>query len=197
MKILFVIFAYLLGSFPSGYILFRLSEKKDIRGYGSRSTGATNVLRVKGLKFALPVALVDVIKGALPVFLAMGLFPNYTLALASAFAAVLGHCFPVYLRFRGGKGVATSMGAYALLAFKPFLVSLALFLLIIALTRFVSLGSLVSTFCFPLSALLFHQEMGMVIWGLAIFLLVFFKHRENIQRLMKGEERKLGQKVKV
>jgi glycerol-3-phosphate acyltransferase PlsY len=197
MKILFVIFAYFLGSFPSGYILFRLSEKKDIRGYGSQSTGATNVLRVKGFKFALPVVIVDVIKGALPVFLAMEFFHDQTLALASAFAAVLGHCFPVYIRFRGGKGVATSMGVFALLAFKPFLVSLALFLLIIALTRFVSLGSLVSTFCFPFLALLFHQEMGLVIWGLAIFLLIFFKHWENVQRLMKGEERKLGQKVKV
>jgi glycerol-3-phosphate acyltransferase PlsY len=197
MKILFVIFAYLLGSLPSGYILFRLSEKKDIRGYGSQSTGATNVLRVKGLKFALPVALVDVAKGALPVFLAMELFHDQTLALASASAAVLGHCFPVYLRFRGGKGVATSMGAYALLAFKPFLLSLALFLLVGGLTRFVSLGSLIATFCFPLLALLFHRELELIIFGIAIFLVVLFKHKDNVRRLVRGEERKLGQKVKV
>ena len=127
MKILFAILSYLFGAFPTGYILYYLSEKKDIRGYGSQSIGATNILRLKGWFFTIPVIFVDILKGFLPVFLGLKLFPDNRFALLCGFLAVLGHCFPVYIRFKGGKGVATSVGMYVALAFKPLLIGIAVF----------------------------------------------------------------------
>lgn len=126
MKILFLLASYLLGSLPIGYILFWISEKKDIRNVGSGSTGASNLFRLKGWKFALPALLIDVLKGVLPAYLALRVLSDIRLAALAALLAVLGHCFPVYLKFRGGKGVATTMGAFAVLAFEPFLISLAI-----------------------------------------------------------------------
>ena len=93
-------FAYLLGAVPTGYLLFRLQEKKDIRSYGSQNIGATNVLRVTGWKLALPVVLFDILKGAVPVFLGLQLSSELWVACTAGFLAILGHCFPVYIRFR-------------------------------------------------------------------------------------------------
>jgi len=149
MKYIFLFAAYLLGSVPTGYILYRLKEKKDIRGLGSTNIGATNVLRVSGWKLALPVALSDVLKGAIPVYLALRLFPEPWVAYAAGLLAVLGHCFPVYIRFRGGKGVATSVGAFAVLAHLPLLCAIAVWIIVVALTRFVSLGSLAAFLSLP------------------------------------------------
>jgi len=195
MKILFAVLCYLFGAIPSGYILFRLSEKKDIRRFGSQATGATNVLRLKGLKYAIPVLLFDVAKGFLPVFLALKLFEDLILALICGFLAVIGHCFPVYIKFKGGKGLATTLGAYALLAFKPALLSLAVFLIAVGISRYVSLGSLLAVLSFPAFALLFKEEIQVVYFGIALFILVAFMHRENIARLIKGTERKIGEKA--
>ena len=195
MKILFAVLCYLFGAIPSGYILFRLSEKKDIRRFGSQATGATNVLRLKGLKYAIPVLLFDIAKGFLPVFLALKLFEDLILALICGFLAVVGHCFPVYIKFKGGKGLATTLGAYALLAFKPALLSLAVFLIAVGISRYVSLGSLLAVLSFPGFALLFKEEIQVVYFGIALFILVAFMHRGNIARLIKGTERKIGEKA--
>lgn len=194
MKILFAIASYLLGAFPTGYILYYLSEKKDIRGYGSQSMGATNMLRLKGWFFAIPVILVDILKGFLPVFFALKIFPDKRFALLCGFLAVLGHCFPVYIRFKGGKGVATSVGMYAALAFKPLLVGIAVFVLVIALTRYVSLGSILAMLSLPISIYLIQGNQEVAILGIAIFLLIVIKHSGNIRRLVGGNERKLGER---
>lgn len=195
MKNLFIVLAaYLIGSIPSGYLVFRIGRKKDIRGLGSRSTGATNVLRLAGWRYALPVLVGDVLKSALPVWLVLRFSGDRRLALAVAFAVALGHCFPVFIKFRGGKGVSTAMGAYAVLATPLFAVSLAIFAVVIAATRFVSLGSLLAILSFPLLALLWKSDRELAVLGLAIFLLVAFRHSGNIQRLVAGRERKLGEK---
>ncbi len=196
MSILFVVLAYFIGSIPSGYVFFRLGEKKDIRGFGSRSTGATNVLRLKGWKYAVPVAVLDVLKAALPVWLALRLFEDRRIALAAAFLVMLGHCFPVFIRFRGGKGVSTAMGAYVVLAPVPFILSLAVFVGVIAVTRFVSLGSLLATLSFPLLAYFLNGDGELALLGLAIFIVIVLRHRGNIKRLLKGQERKFGQREK-
>ncbi|MFB0566179.1 MAG: glycerol-3-phosphate 1-O-acyltransferase PlsY [Candidatus Aminicenantaceae bacterium] len=196
MKIIFLLFSYLLGSIPSGYILFRISDKKDIRDFGSGSTGATNLFRIKGWKWTLPAIIIDILKGALPVYLALRIFSDLRFSLLCAFLAVLGHCFPVYIKFRGGKGIATTMGAYAVLGFKPFLLSLATFLLVIAISRYVSLGSLLSTFFYPFFAFLFHKEGEIIILSALLFLIIALRHSGNIKRLIEGNERKLGEKVK-
>lgn len=195
MKIFFALFSYLFGSLPTGYILFSISEKKDIRSFGSRSTGATNVLRLKGWIYALPVILMDVIKGFLPVFLALRLFPDKKFALLCGFLAVLGHCFPVYIKFRGGKGVATAVGVFLALAVKSLLICIAIFLLVILLTRYVSLGSILAMLSLPISIFIIQGDIEKTLLGFAVFLLVALRHTGNIQRLIKGSERKLGEKV--
>lgn len=197
MKALFIVVAYCLGAVPFGYVLFRLSEKKDIRLFGSRSTGATNVLRLKGWKYAAPVVAFDVLKAAVPVWLALRLFDDRRVALAAAFMAVLGHCFPVFIRFRGGKGVSTAMGSYAVLAPLPFSLSLVIFVSVIAWTRYVSLGSLLAALSFPAFALLIQRDGELALVGLAVFLLIALRHAGNIGRLSRGEERKFGQRLEA
>lgn len=194
MKILFALFSYLFGSFPTGYILYYLSEKKDIREYGSQSIGATNMFRLKGWIFAIPVISVDILKGFLPVFLALKLFPDKRFALLCGFLAVLGHCFPLFIKLKGGKGVATSVGVYLVLAFKPLLIGIVVFLIIIALTRYVSLGSIMAMLSLPLSIYFVQGNLEAAILSIAIFLLIVIRHGGNIRRLVDGNERKLGEK---
>lgn len=197
MKIAFLVLAYCLGALPFGYLLFRWSEKKDIRKFGSGSTGATNVLRLKGWRYALPVVLFDVLKAAIPVWLALRLFNDRRLALITSFVVVLGHCFPVFIRFRGGKGVSTAMGSYAVLAPLPCFSSLVLFVVVIAWTRYVSLGSLLATFSFPGFVLLFGPSRELSLLGATMFALIAFQHRQNIRRLLRHEECKLGRTQRV
>jgi acyl phosphate:glycerol-3-phosphate acyltransferase len=194
MRILIAIAAYLVGSIPTGYLLVRLTARKDIRQFGSRSMGATNVLRVKGWKIALPVAAFDVLKGFLPAFFALKYSGDPAFAAFCAFLSVIGHCFPFSIGFKGGKGVATSLGAYAAIAWIPLLACIGFFLIVIAVSRYVSLGSLVGSLAFPFIVLLTGGQKGVVAVSLAIAVLVFFQHRGNIGRLVKGTERKLGDK---
>jgi len=196
MKIALALFSYLIGSIPFGYLFFYFSEKRDIRKFGSRAIGATNVLRLKGLKYALPVGFADFLKGFIPVFLALEIFHDKNLALACAFLAVLGHCFPVYIKFKGGKGIATMFGAYFLLAFKPFLLTVAIFLIAAGISRYVSLGSLLAALSYPFFIFLFSEEVKIAYLAFALFFLTVLMHWGNIKRLIKGEERKLGEKAR-
>jgi glycerol-3-phosphate acyltransferase PlsY len=194
MKILFLVGSYLVGSIPTGYIVVRLRARKDIRQLGSHSTGATNVFRLTGLLFALPVIVVDVLKGFLAPYLAMHFFGDLRIALAAGVLAVLGHCFPVYIGFRGGKGVATTMGVFLYLCFPGTLLSAAVFVLVIALTRYVSLGSLLAAFSYPIWTLVFNRVTGIFYGSAFLALIIVFRHAGNIERLITGRERKLGRK---
>ncbi|MGB8952814.1 MAG: glycerol-3-phosphate 1-O-acyltransferase PlsY [Candidatus Aminicenantales bacterium] len=197
MRIIFTVLAYLLGAFPTGYIIFKLSEKKDIRHFGSQSSGATNIFRLKGLGFALPVVVIDVLKGFLPPFLALKFLKDPLLAALAAFAAVLGHCYPVYIKFKGGKGVATTFGAMAAFAGLPVGLGLAVFVLTVTLTRYVSLGSLLGTFSLPLFLWFYGRETSLIVLSLSAFCIILIRHQGNIRRLWKGTERKFGQKIRV
>ena len=194
MKVLFVIASYLLGAVPTGYLACRMIAKKDIREFGSRSTGATNVLRLRGWRVALPVAVFDVLKGFLPASLALKIFQDQNWAAGAALAAIIGHTFPVYIKFRGGKGVAAAMGAYLALSFEPFLAGLGVFVVTIAVTRFVSLGSLLAALSIPVAYYFLEGPSSLLLWFLAVGALLVFNHRENISRLLKGNERRLGEK---
>ncbi|HOI44197.1 MAG TPA: glycerol-3-phosphate 1-O-acyltransferase PlsY [Candidatus Aminicenantes bacterium] len=194
MKALYVLLSYLIGALPSGYLVFRIFERKDIRKFGSGNTGATNMLRLKGWSYALPVAFLDVFKGFLPPFLALKILRDPTLAAILAAAAVAGHCFPVYIHFRGGKGVAPAMGSYLALSFWPFLAAAAAFLAAIILTRYVSLGSLAAAFVFPLASYIIEKRADLLALGLAVFILIAVRHAGNIRRLLAGTERKLGER---
>jgi glycerol-3-phosphate acyltransferase PlsY len=190
-EISFIVFSYLLGSIPFGYLIFYFSEGKDIRTLGSGNIGATNVLRSKGKLAGMLTLALDIIKGAVPVIYCLIHFDLPWFVLLGALAVLLGHVFPVFLKFRGGKGVASLVGVFLVFYYPALLVFLAVFLLTLKLTRYVSLASLLATaalfFC-----ILFTQvvESAMVVF--AMLLLIAFRHRANIQRLLAGTENKFS-----
>jgi glycerol-3-phosphate acyltransferase PlsY len=195
MRELFVVLAYLLGSVSFSILVVWLIARKDIRREGSGNAGATNVLRNYGAKAGIAVAVLDLLKGAAAVWAmrAITAAPGYL--AAAAFAVVLGHIFPLYFRFRGGKGVATTLGAFLVLVPAATAVAIALFLVVVALTRYVSLGSVIaSTALPPVALLVFHAPDPVAVAAGAVALLILFKHLENLKRLAAGTERKLGEK---
>ncbi|MBN1221804.1 MAG: glycerol-3-phosphate 1-O-acyltransferase PlsY [Candidatus Aminicenantes bacterium] len=194
MTIIYALLSYMFGAIPTGYIIFRLTEKDDIRRYGSQATGATNVLRLKGWKYGVPVGIADVSKGFLPVALAMKIFSDERIALLCGFLAVLGHCYPVFIRFRGGKGVASAAGVFLAIAPLFVLMCAGIFLASVLITRFVSLGSLLAMGSFPLIVLLFEGNGNVAFMGMCVFILILLRHKGNIQRLIAGNERKIGEK---
>jgi glycerol-3-phosphate acyltransferase PlsY len=188
-----VVAGYLLGSLSFALLLVRWRTGTDIRKEGSGNAGATNVLRAHGNALGLAVALLDVAKGAAAVLLVRLVTADPRYAAAAGFAAILGHVFPLYSGFRGGKGVATAVGAFVVLAPAGTLACLAVFLLLVAATRYVSLGSVVAMALLPPAAdLLSRAPRAVVVAAAATALLVVFKHIENLKRLARGEERKFG-----
>lgn len=188
-----VVAAYLLGSVSFAVLLVRVTTGRDIRAEGSGNAGATNVLRSHGKKLALLVALLDVAKGVVAVLLIRLVTADPRWSAAAGFAAILGHVFPVFYGFRGGKGVATAVGAFLALAPLALLVCLAVFLAVVAATRYVSLGSVVALALLPpVSGLLFRAPRAIVTAAGLTALLIVVKHLPNLKRLARGEERKLG-----
>ena len=205
-KIIFVAIAYLLGSIPFGYLLIKyvFTRGEDVRQIGSGGIGATNVTRRAGMKAGLITYFFDVAKGTAAVML-MRLVADddYSWIGAAAIAAIAGHIFPIFLKFRGGKGVATGVGVYLALAPYSVLTTLALWALIVYLSRYVSLGSIIATAAVPLWTLLFYGLLqpsphlkALIIIALAGCALIVAKHRENIIRLMRGTESKIGTRIK-
>lgn len=195
--ILSISLAYLLGSIPFGYLLVRIFRNEDIRQQGSGNIGATNVARSGAKGLGLATLLLDVAKAYLAVVIASRVGAgNYDLAVAAAVAAVIGHVYPVWLGFRGGKGVASALGVFLALTWPSGLAILLVFVVVFALTRYVSLASIVASATFPLFG--FHfvaQRTPMVIFGfLFIPLLIVVKHHGNIRRLLSGTESRFGSK---
>lgn len=188
-EISFIIFSYLLGSIPFGYLIYYFTEGQDIRTLGSGNIGATNVLRSKGKPAALLTLALDILKGAVPVIYGSAHFDLPWLVLLGALAMLLGHVFPVFLKFQGGKGVASLVGVFLIFYFPALLVFAAVFLLTLQLTRYVSLASLLATtglfFC-----ILFTQVAESAIVVFFMLLLIVFRHRANIRRLLAGNENK-------
>lgn len=190
-----VVVAYLLGSISFAVLIVRATTGKDIRAEGSGNAGATNVLRGHGRKLALLVALLDVAKGAAAVLLMRLVTADPVWTAAAGLAAILGHVFPIFYGFRGGKGVATAVGAFLVLAPLALLCCLAIFVLVVALTRYVSLGSVIAMVLLPpVAGLLFHAPRPIVVAASLTALVVVLKHLGNLKRLALGQERKLGAK---
>ena len=186
--------SYLLGSIPFGFLLAKLFGRTDVRTAGSGNIGATNVLRVAGPAAGILTLLLDAGKGWLSVWIASRvLHADSGIIVAGGFLALVGHCFPVWLRFRGGKGVATAAGVFLALCPKALLAALILFALVVWYSRYVSLGSLVAAAAIPLLVYLlwaphFAPPIIVTLGGIAIALLVIYQHRANIGRLIRGEE---------
>src|SRR5436309_12494680 len=204
-RIIFVAVAYLLGSIPFGYLLVKyvFTSGGDVREIGSGGIGATNVTRRAGIKGGLLTYLFDVAKGAAAVMLMrLAADDDYFWIGAAAVAAIIGHIFPIFLKFRGGKGVATGVGVYLALAPLSVLSTLVIWGLIDYLTRYISLASIIATAAVPLWTLLYYgwlfpnpHLMAHLIVAFAGCALIVVRHHENIARLIKGTESKYGQRI--
>ncbi|MDE3104733.1 MAG: glycerol-3-phosphate 1-O-acyltransferase PlsY [Acidobacteriota bacterium] len=192
--------AYLLGSIPFGYLLVRTFKHQDIRATGSGNIGATNVLRSGAKGLGIATLLLDLGKALLAVKLAQHLGQgDASLAMAAAIAAVLGHIFPVWLRFKGGKGVASALGVFLALNWAAALCILGVFVVVFALSRYVSLASILASATLPFFAFYFvPQHTPVVDFGfLFLPLLIIAKHHQNIRRLLSGTENRFGKRKAV
>ncbi|HEX3233857.1 MAG TPA: glycerol-3-phosphate 1-O-acyltransferase PlsY [Gemmatimonadales bacterium] len=190
--------SYLLGAVPTSYIAGRLLRGIDLREHGSKNLGATNLYRVLGWRVAVPVGLFDMAKGLVPVLLfAPRVSPSQTFALVCGLTAMVGHVFSVFVGFKGGKGVATAAGVMLGLTPAALLVALAVWFGLVALTGYVSLGSIVAAAVFPLAVrLLDPPEQPEIFWlDVAAAVGIIWLHRANIGRLVRGTEHRFGRRA--
>lgn len=193
------IIAFLIGSIPFGYLIGRVFYRTDIRAHGSGNIGAMNALRTLGTAGAIVVLLLDALKGFVPTFCALQFFPDsldiegfppaaQIVAAVVAAGAVLGHCFSPWLRFRGGKGVATSFGAIFALCWPAGIAAVGGWLLGAAATRYSSVGSMLGSVLAPIALWLFTRSLPETAYGIFAALLILYKHRDNLARLRAGQE---------
>jgi len=190
-----LILSYLVGSIPIGILISKRYSSIDIRKAGSGNIGATNVARVVGKKAGFITLIGDMAKGALPVltfliFVGADTWQKQTIVALAGFCAFLGHLFPVFLKFKGGKGVATATGIFLILSPTAVLVATLIFFIVVWLWRYVSLASLSASISMPILIGLFTDKKVYVFLAIAISLLIFYKHKDNIKRLLSGTENK-------
>ena len=187
---LWLLASYLLGATPTAYLAGRLARGIDLREHGSRNLGATNVYRVLGWAWAIPVALIDIAKGAIPVMLFVRWAATEPwLAIAVGIAAVLGHMFSPYVGFKGGKGVATAAGMFVALAPLAVVIAVPIWGMCLWLTGYVSLSSIIAATTFPLVVRVTRPDAAATLWAsVALAALIVFTHRGNIRRLVAGTE---------
>ncbi|MBP6407137.1 MAG: glycerol-3-phosphate 1-O-acyltransferase PlsY [Fusobacteriaceae bacterium] len=197
--LIFVIISYLLGSLPNGLYVANL-KGIDIRNEGSKNTGATNVFRVMGAKFGILVLILDALKGFIPLFIAEKFGVTGNSLVLIGITAVIGHTFSPFLNFKGGKGVATSLGIFLYLAPIPMLITLLMFFVVVGITKYVSLGSVLASVMLPLLILIMpvNEKLGnkVIVFIISALLgsYIIYKHRANIQRLKNGTENKFYKK---
>jgi len=192
-ELMLVLAAYLLGSLPTALLLVRVMTGEDVRRKGSGNIGATNALRAAGWTAGIAVTLIDIGKGALAVFLMQRFNPESAWVAAAMLAVVIGHCYPVWLKFRGGKGVAAGFGAFVVLAPLSALAALVVWFLVLMISRWVALASMVASAVFPLALKLIDTpDMVTLISVSAAAVLIIFRHGSNIRKMLAGEEVKIG-----
>ena len=203
-KIIFVIAAYLFGSFPTAYIIHKIIRGDDIRKYGSGNVGGTNVTRTLGVSYGIVTIIADIIKGFIPILVLYFIYPqDFTLLAVISIVVILGHDFPVFISFRGGKGIAVSLGIIIGVCSLPFMSNpvwleiipifsiLGVWALVFGIFRIVSLGSLCAAVITPVSFYFTDYNWPIVIAAFFWGVLIFITHRGNIKRLIRGEEKKL------
>ncbi|WP_269613644.1 glycerol-3-phosphate 1-O-acyltransferase PlsY [Prochlorococcus marinus] len=197
MNLLILFLGYFFGSFPSGYLAGRLAKGIDIRSLGSGSTGATNVLRHIGKRAAIIVFLLDVFKGVLAILLAKYFQLNDSWQVAIGLSTLIGHIWPVWLNWKGGKAVATGLGIFLGISWQVGLSTLGIFIIMITLFRIVSLASVSAALALPLIMFISFQNsnfsLPFLVVSILAMTLVIWRHRENIVRLIKGKEPRIGQ----
>ncbi|MEO1816440.1 MAG: glycerol-3-phosphate 1-O-acyltransferase PlsY [Acetobacterium sp.] len=196
--LVFVVAAYLIGNLNFAYILVKFLKNEDVRDYGSGNAGTTNVLRVMGKNVAIPVFLLDALKGCLVIVIgryALGV--NEVFLVLGGIAVVAGHNWPAFLQFRGGKGTATSLGVFLTYDWEVAIIAIMIGLIVLAIWKMVSLTSMVGMTMLPVFTLLFGRTITEVLFAVVLCLFSLFQHRKNIGRIIQGKESKLGQKVKM
>jgi acyl phosphate:glycerol-3-phosphate acyltransferase len=189
-----VIAAYLVGAIPMGYVVARLRGGVDIRRAGSGNIGATNVLRTLGKGPAIATLVGDIAKGFAAVSIARAADAAPVWAAAGAVLAIVGNCWPVFLKFRGGKGVATGFGAFLALAPWATAPAALVWILVVATLRYVSLGSVMACVCLPLGVAVLGYPRPYTAAAVAAAITIIYRHRENLGRLLSGSEARLGQR---
>jgi glycerol-3-phosphate acyltransferase PlsY len=192
--VLAVTLGYLVGSIPFAYLLSR-HQGIDLRRTGSGNVGASNVLRTTGVRAAVLAMVLDGVKGTLAVVMAQLLSVGLVATVAAAFASVVGHVYPIWLRFRGGKGVATAAGAFALLAPEALGIAAGVFVIAVVATRFISVGSIAGALALVVVAATTDVPGVVAIGATASTLIIVYRHRGNLARLIAGTERRIGQRV--
>ena len=197
MKIfLFLLIAYFIGALPSGVWLGKYFKKIDIRDYGSKNTGATNAYRVLGKKLGVLVLILDVLKGFLPIYLASFFIKDNNILSLIGFVTILAHTFSIFINFKGGKGVATTTGVFLFLSPYIILELLIIFMIVLIVTRYVSLSSIICAIFLPALIIAysldnFKQNIGMILLSLVISVFVVIRHKKNIDRLLTNTENKI------
>ena len=201
-QIILIAVCYLIGAIPVGFLIVRLTRSVDIRDYGSGNIGMTNVLRTTGLKTGIIVLGLDTFKGVIPVFVSRQLYSDPYMETLAAIAVLVGHIWPVFLKFRGGKGVATGMGSFCFISPICGLIVVGVGCLVLAVSRYVSLASIIAASSAFISMWVFNNfyseswiadSLGTyIMYPLIGVPIIIFRHRENIARLLNGEERRLG-----
>lgn len=186
--IVLIFFAYIFGSIPTGVILSRYWAKIDIAKEGSGNIGATNVYRILGKRFGVLTLLGDVLKGLIPVAIAIWLFNSQVWIGLTALSAFIGHLYPIFLKFKGGKGVATALGVFVIIVPWAILLTFLIFAGTVYRWRYVSLGSMVAAGSLPIWIALLPYSKIYIITSVIVASLIIYKHHENLQRLIKGEE---------
>ena len=191
MSIEILFFSYFLGSIPNGLIFGKLIWKKDLRKVGSGNIGATNAWRNLGKAAGLLIFALDFLKGAISVFIAQEFSGEPAIMILAGIFAILGHSFSLFLKFRGGKGVATGLGVIAMLIPKVTAIVFLIWLAIVFVTRYVSLGSIIASVCVPLLAIFFGEPTEFILLGAVAAVFITLRHKENISRLANGTENKV------
>ena len=191
MEVEILVLSYLLGSIPNGLIFGKLIWKKDLRKVGSGNIGATNAWRNLGKAAGLLIFALDFLKGAISVFIAQEFSGEPAIMILAGIFAILGHSFSLFLKFRGGKGVATGLGVIAMLIPKVTAIVFLIWLAIVFVTRYVSLGSIIASVCVPLLAIFFGEPTEFILLGAVAAVFITLRHKENISRLANGTENKV------
>jgi glycerol-3-phosphate acyltransferase PlsY len=190
-KFYYFLFCYLIGAIPFGYLICKIFKNIDIRKFGSGNIGATNVYRVCGLKLGFPVLIFDILKGFIPVYIGKILKFSNPLILIGGILSILGHSFSIFLKGKGGKGVSTSFGVVIGLFPLPAFFSFVLWLIVVFLTKYVSLASISGALLLPFSVYIFTRDIFLSSIGILIFLFILYTHRENIKRLLNKKENRI------
>ena len=199
--VLLILIAYVLGSIPNALWVGKTFKNIDVREHGSKNTGSTNAARVLGPKLGVFTLILDILKGALPTYLGIVLGADLLTRMTGidkldiiviGMAAILGHTFSLFLKFKGGKAVATTLGVFLVLVPYAILILLVVFFVIFGLTKYVSLASIVSAVALPITVYLTTRHIPLTVLGIIIGLLVIIRHKENIKRLINGTESKLS-----